>query len=403
MPHDSNKIKYLVGSADIVEQMTKLSGVKPFSEMMTDFLDSVSKKIMRDSRCRAYSDVVTFAFWIRRASVSKLRERFEIKDKRDSVRFGRGVAFHIAPSNVPVNFAYSLVVGLLTGNANIVRIPSRYYEQVDIIVDAFNSALENMPSVKPYIVMVQYERDREVNDLFSAVSDTRIIWGGDATIEEIRKSPLPPRSTEITFADRYSIALIDSDEYINIKDKRTIAIDFYNDTYFSDQNACTSPRIVIWIGQSKEVAKKQFWEELHTLVMERYSFQAIQGISKLTSSCLIATSEQGVKIAEHPDNLIIRISVPDVSAELMELKDNSGYFFEYDCDDVLDLKPLCDDKHCQTIGILGDTECLMPLIMSGIKGVDRIVPIGRTMDFDLIWDGYDLVSSLTRDIIIKGM
>ena len=34
----------------------------------------------------------------------------------------------------------------------------------------------------------------------------------------------------------------------------------------------------------------------------------------------------------------------------------------------------------------------------GVRGVDRIVPMGKTMDFDLIWDGYDLVSRLTRTV-----
>ena len=28
--------------------------------------------------------------------------------------------------------------------------------------------------------------------------------------------------------------------------------------------------------------------------------------------------------------------------------------------------------------------------------VDRVVPMGHTMDFDLIWDGYNLVNQLTR-------
>ena len=40
----------------------------------------------------------------------------------------------------------------------------------------------------------------------------------------------------------------------------------------------------------------------------------------------------------------------------------------------------------------------MLLLTSGIKGIDRVVPIGKTMDFDFIWDGYDLISQLTRII-----
>ena len=34
------------------------------------------------------------------------------------------------------------------------------------------------------------------------------------------------------------------------------------------------------------------------------------------------------------------------------------------------------------------------------QGIDRIVPIGKTMDFSLIWDGYDLIETLSRKIEI---
>ena len=35
------------------------------------------------------------------------------------------------------------------------------------------------------------------------------------------------------------------------------------------------------------------------------------------------------------------------------------------------------------------------------KGIDRIVPIGKTSDFSLNWDGIDLINSLSRVIEIK--
>ena len=36
----------------------------------------------------------------------------------------------------------------------------------------------------------------------------------------------------------------------------------------------------------------------------------------------------------------------------------------------------------------------------GVKGVDRIVPMGKTMDFSLIWDGYDLLEHMSRRIAV---
>ena len=62
--------------------------------------------------------------------------------------------------------------------------------------------------------------------------------------------------------------------------------------------------------------------------------------------------------------------------------------------------PLCNDKRCQTIAYIGDSKILLPLVNSGVKGIDRIVPIGKTMDFDLIWDGYNLPVLMTRTIVI---
>ena len=85
----------------------------------------------------------------------------------------------------------------------------------------------------------------------------------------------------------------------------------------------------------------------------------------------------------------------------MEYRDNSGYFYEYDCQNILDLVPICNDKRCQTIGYIGEKDMFMPLIQLGIKGVDRIVPIGKTMDFDLIWDGYNLPEFLSRTIVVS--
>lgn len=381
-----------------MRDMAELPAKRPFSPDVLDFLNDVSRNLMADRRSRQYSDVVTFAFWIRKSSTSKLRERFERDD--DCFRLGRGVVFHIAPSNVPVNYAYSLTAGLLTGNANVVRIPSRDFHQVEIINDAIKKALEdekNAP-MRKYICLIRYGREREINDYLSELCDVRVIWGGDETIAEIRRSPLRPRAGEITFADRFSMAVIDSDAYMAIEDKARTAEDFYNDTYLTDQNACTSPRIIIWTGTKIPEAKAFFWAELHKLVGSKYQFQPIQAVNKLTSACLMVAANTGVTLEPDPDNLIVRCRLDALPEDLMDMKDNSGYFFEYDCQNIMTLRTLCDDTHCQTVAYIGAPDMLRPLLETAPKGIDRIVPVGKTMDFDLMWDGYELPALLTRTL-----
>lgn len=393
-----DQVSFVTGSKNLARMLSTIPAKRPFEERTIACLNDISGMLLADPKAKKFADVVTFAFWIRRASIWKLKDRFE---EADAFRLGRGVVFHIAPSNVPVNFAYSLVAGFLTGNANIVRIPTRDFEQVKLIVRAWNRVLEQYEDMKPYGLLVRYGREKEINDIFSSMADVRIVWGGDATIAELRKSPMPPRAGEITFADRYSLAVIDGDYYLEQTNKDKIAEDFYNDTFLTDQNACTSPRIVVWRGNRIGEAKTEFWRRLHCLVKERYVIRPIQSVNKLTSACLIAARMPGCKLIGARDNLITRVAVPRISRDLMEYRDNSGYFFEYDCADIMELRDLCDNKGCQTIAYIGDKEMVLPLVRAGVKGIDRVVPVGKTMDFDLIWDGYNLPALLTRTVAVK--
>lgn len=393
-------ISFLTGDKESLVKAASVKPKSPFCEEIIDFLDELSKEIIRDKDAKQYPDVITFGFWIRKASLNEMKNHF-VGNKAESKQLGKGFVFHVAPSNVPVNYAYSLVTGLLTGNANVVRVPSKDFPQVRIINDAINRVLECHMDLVPYVLCVRYERSSSINDFLSSMSDMRIIWGGDKTIEELRKSPLPPRSGEITFADRYSLAIVDSDYYMAIENKKKVAEDFYNDTFLTDQNACTSPRVIIWVGNQIDEAKRIFWDEEHKVVLSKYNYQSIQGVNKLTKAYIVSAAKNDVKIEEHEDNYIYRVRVKHLDEDLMEYRDNSGFFYEYDCKDILEIAPLCTDKKCQTVAYIGNADICDPVIEAGVKGIDRIVPIGKTMDFELIWDGYNLVDMLTRRITKK--
>ncbi|MCK9156871.1 MAG: acyl-CoA reductase, partial [Paludibacteraceae bacterium] len=160
----------------------------PYSEDVISFLDELSNALLHDKNARSYPDVMTFAFFCRRANIMKCKEQTAIKE----LRLGRGVLFHIAPSNVPINFAFSLVAGLLAGNGNVVRVSSIEFPQVDLIVNYLKSFSETnrWPSVLQRIALVQYDRGDQATSFFSSFCQVRIIWGGDATINQIRKSQI---------------------------------------------------------------------------------------------------------------------------------------------------------------------------------------------------------------------
>ena len=63
------------------------------------------------------------------------------------------------------------------------------------------------------------------------------------------------------------------------------------------------------------------------------------------------------------------------------------------------IRPIINQKY-QTLAYFGfEAFVLKDFILSNnFKGIDRVVPIGKTADFSLIWDGYDLMNVLTRNI-----
>ena len=64
----------------------------------------------------------SFAFWCRKNHL--IRWKVERKKNGEYPR-GIGMIFHIAPSNIPLLFAYSMVFGMLSGNGNVIRISQR--------------------------------------------------------------------------------------------------------------------------------------------------------------------------------------------------------------------------------------------------------------------------------------
>ena len=393
MPSTFDKVKFLTGGPDFPQAAGGVAALAPFDGKVMAFLADLSEKLLKHPQARLYPDVAALGFWCRRSSITKMRDEYPDL----SNRLGRGLVFHIAPSNVAVNFAYSLLAGLLSGNSNIVRLPSKDFPQVPIIRQAIEETLLAHEFLRPYICLMRYEHQKEITDSFSAICQARLIWGGDKTIQAIRTSPLPSRGLDIAFADRYSIALIQADAYLKMENRRRIAEHFFNDTLLTDQNACSSPSLIVWLGEKVNEAQEAFWREFAEFAAPKYELQAAQAVSKLSNFCILCAEVDGVRKTSGAGNLIFRAALPQLSEEVMEYRGNSGFFLEYQAGGLEEILPVCGSK-CQTVGVLGISTAEVGGFFDQTRpaGVDRVVNLGHSMDFSLKWDGHDLIYSLTR-------
>lgn len=396
IPMNENKVRYLVGSKTLEVAPTEI-----FSEVVCDFLDDLAKELRQCAKAKMYPDVQTFSFWIRKANVSRLKERIDAKQ----ARIGRGLVFHIAPSNVPINFAYSLVFGMLSGNANIVRTSSKKFPQVEIVCESIRKVLkEKYEELEKQLAIVTYEADKEITDYYSNTCDARIVWGGDNTIKEIRKSELMPRTVEINFADRYSFGIINPETVLKAQEAeiKKLAADFYNDTYLMDQNACSTPHMLFWKmtpGSCTQKARTRLWKAVYEVVKEKYNLEGIKVSDKFTGLCESMAVRNNICDFKKYDNYLYVVTLDRIEGALEAYRGKYGLFYEYEFGNYDEIARLVNER-MQTCAFFGvDRQEIITMIMKyHLRGVDRVVPFGKTLDIDLIWDGYDVVGSLSRII-----
>lgn len=400
MLKDSDKIKVLCGIRNI-DKIRECRPLEPFNRDMCEFITSVSNELMNAEEAKAYTDVVAFAFFCRSANLNKVYDRLHLSNE---VRIGRGMIFHIAPGNIAVNFAYSLVAALLSGNSSIVKISNKDFPQTKIIIHAFQKILnqDRFQWIIPYINVWVYQNQYEsITEYISSLCKIRVIWGGDNTIDYIRKMPLSPRAFDVTFADRCSLCIIHAKKLLETSDLNTVARNFYNDTYLMDQNACTAPFLIIWSGSEEMIdnAKKAFWSAVSNYVKSNYELKASIAVDKLDMAYQAAIRFSGDVDIIYNDNLIYRINIKKLEEDLPKFRCAGGFFYEYSAMEHLPLISFITERY-QTLSYFGyGKEELKRWVMSnGLGGIDRVVSLGRTMDFDLVWDGYDLTRIFSRQI-----
>ena len=397
-----DKIDVLVGN---ISNLEVTHPQRPFFKEAIQFLGELSEEILADKEARLFPDVISFGFWCRRSNLNKISEEYI----NISNRIGLGVVFHITPTNVPVNFAFSYAFSILAGNSNVVRVPSRNFKQIEIICRIINKIIIKLNHLNIYekTLFIRYSQDEDITAFLSSKCNARIIWGGDTSVNTIRKIPIPSRSIDIAFSDRYSFSIINPTSIGELSDLdlNRLAEKFYNDTYLMDQNACSSPHLIVWMSPNNvnlEKQKERFWNSIRKLAEKKYDLQPVNAIDKFTLICSDALGNNQYTLSSLESNFLYQLKIDHVPNKITNLNGKFGYFYELSIVDLKELSKIIETK-IQTITYFGisKNEILDFIIEEGLIGVDRIVPIGNALDIGIYWDGYDLIRTLSRHILVN--
>lgn len=371
-----------------------------FDPRAVDFLAALSAALRAHPALGRDEEGAALAFWLRRAHLDQLARRHGT-----ARRLGVGLVFHVPPANVPLLFAYSLAVGLLAGNGNLLRLSQRRDWRSDAFCQVLRGLLDDpkWAELAGRIGLISYPReDTERTADYLAHCDGRVIWGGDGTVNALSVLPGRPGAAALCFPDRWSACLLRQSHVAGLDESalELLCRRFYNDTYAMDQNACSSPRLVFWLEDGHPEARRRFWRGVAAQAAARYELTGYKAARKREAVYRLVMEEPAAEHVEFPaGNLLALVRLARPASDMDGCRLAFGAFLEHRVGQVEEIAPFLT-RRTQTLTQAGfHREALADEIAAlALPGVDRVVDVGQALEFDTVWDGKDLIARLSRMI-----
>lgn len=385
------EIRVLAPGNVVLNDVLNSDSIDPFDASIEKFLNSLSSQILTNKECKSYPELIALGFWLRASNIESLK----LQNLRKASK-PLGLVLHFTPANVDTMFMYSWVCSLLMGNRNIVRVASHespMQTALLMLLDELFHQAEYLHLAKMN-TFVRFDKNSGYSEELSLLADARVIWGGDESVNAIRSLPCQPRSRDISFADRYSACLINGDNLDNIDELIKLAESLWRDTKPFSQQACSSPRIIYWTGDTSQ--KHALFSAVNKIA------QGTPPAVELANNHLVLS--QLVRSSQPDCQTIIidrvgAVEVDDPTLVNLEWHTGDGFYIVHQIDELDDLPSRLEEK-LQTLGYwnIPQKQILKLSEQSSIRGLDRIVPVGRALEFSPIWDGFDLFSQLSRHV-----
>lgn len=412
-----NNVDYILGVVkattpltDMLQSMRAASAWQPFDTRAVEFVKRFSQKLLTSTEIRQHPELAALGHWFRGANLHQLKQKYP-NDTGDALVLGRGLAFHVAPSNVDSVFMYSWLLSLLAGNVNVVRVSQKASAAQSYLITVLAQTLAEevgMP-VRGRIVLLTYPHDDAITGVLSEACQLRVVWGGDATVRALRAVPLRPTATEICFPDRFSVCAIEAEALLALDGQALAQLvsRFYNDAFWFAQQACSSPRLVAWVGSPERIAaaRSRFWPALEKELVQRQP----ENSEAMCMARVAASFEYAGAALARPDAAAgltsgqpLRLTLERPLNEAVKaLHCGNGLFLELHLPELVELAAQLSDKE-QTLAVHGFTRTQLQTLALALpaRAVDRIAPIGEALTFAPVWDGQDLISVFSRRLLL---
>jgi len=379
---------------------------EPFAAARLDAIQALSAALLADPVLRRDAASTAAAFWMRRSQTARLKAEFErrVQDEPSVVRVPVGRVFHVAPSNVDTLFLYSWALSFLCGNANVVRLSQDHGPVVAAMLQGIRGLALEHPELRERDRFVTYEHDAGATAAISAWCSHRVIWGGNETVAALRPLALNPHASERVFGSKFSYSVFAAARYLaaGAEERARVASGFFNDLFWFDQMACSSPQLLFWVGSEHETeAAIDAFEQGLQGEADRRGFvpSAANAVHRRAFAFELA-ADADVRVGlRHPGFVGVRVRE---RGALGKETCGGGLIRHYRLERLEELAGFAEegDQTVTHFGFARD-ELVTLAARLGARGVDRLVPVGEALAFDFVWDGYDLLDDFTRRMRVR--
>jgi len=164
----------------------------------------------------------------------------------------RGLLVHWVAGNVPLLGMISAVQGLLTKNANLVKVSRQNAGILPYFLDALGRVRYRPPDgqeisgtlLTDAVRAVYTDRDDPAAAALSKVADVRVAWGGREAVEAIMNLPRRFGTEDIVFGPKTSFVVVGSEMLDSEASGRKTASAVARDAVALGQRGCNSPHTV---------------------------------------------------------------------------------------------------------------------------------------------------------------
>ncbi len=176
----------------------------------------------------------------------------------------RGILVHWVAGNVPLLGMISMVQGLLSKNANLVKVSHRNAGILPFFLDALSKAsytnasgdiIEGKLLTDAACAVYSSHEDKKTAGALSVLADVRIAWGGREAVEAIMNLPRRFGTEDIIFGPKTSFAVVGAEMLGDEATARRTAHLLALDTVAIEQRGCNSPHTVFVESGAKITAE----------------------------------------------------------------------------------------------------------------------------------------------------